>query len=72
MGDDGSSVELTTEAVELSKGMLDIIGAYGMDAGADVRDVHSGPSSQSRSPERILASADRGTSEAVRPRVASG
>ena len=37
MGDQRSSVELA--AAELSKGMLGIIGAYGMAAGAEVRVV---------------------------------
>jgi hypothetical protein len=72
MGHNGSSVELTTEAVELSKGMLEIIGAYGTHAGADVRDVHLRASSQAPPTERILASADRDTGEGIHPRAASG
>ena len=54
MGDNSSNVELATEAVELSEGMLGIIGAYGMPAGADVRDVQLKAASPSR--ERVLAS----------------
>ena len=69
MADDTSSAELTTEAVELGEGMLGIIGAYGMRPGVDVRDLYLKVASESPTQERTLASADRETSEAVRPRA---
>jgi hypothetical protein len=69
MGDKRSSAERTA-AVELSKGMLDIIGAYGVCAAGDVRADDA--KACSPPPERILASADGGTSEGVRPRSATG
>ena len=62
-----SSGELSTETVELSEGMLGIIGAYGMHAGADVRDLYLKAASQSPLPERTLAPADGDTNEGVRP-----
>ena len=61
-----SSGELSTEIVELSEGMLRIIGAYGMHAGADVRDLHL-KASQSPPPERPLTPADGDTNEGVSP-----
>ena len=60
MGDDMSSTELTTEAVQLSKGMLGLIGAYGMNAALDVRDLGLRAASQSTPPEPGRASADTG------------
>ena len=69
MGDNRSSAELTTEAVELSEGMLRIIGAYGMHGGADVRDLSMKAASQSPPPERIFATADGETTEGARPRA---
>jgi hypothetical protein len=68
MGDTMSSTELTPETVELSEGMLGLIGAYGMNAGLDVRDLHLQGASESPPAERALASADTSASEGVRPR----
>jgi hypothetical protein len=68
MGDTMSSTELTPETVELSEGMLGLIGAYGMNAALDVRDLHLQGASESPPPERALASADTSASEGVRPR----
>jgi hypothetical protein len=56
MGDNSSSAERVTDAVELSKEMLDLIRAYGAGAAGDVRD--SDPKTFSPQPERLLASAD--------------
>ena len=56
MGDNSSSVEFAAEAVELSEGMLGIIGAYGMAAGPDVRPVQLKAAEPSR--KRVLVSAD--------------
>ena len=39
MGDEMTSHDVTTESVQLSEGMLGIIGAYGMHAALDVRDL---------------------------------
>lgn len=74
MGNKRSSAERTTGAAELSKGMLEIIGAYGTQSGADVRgaDLKSSSRSQSPSPQRMLACADRDTSEGIRPRARAG
>jgi hypothetical protein len=69
MGDTMSSAELTTEAVELSEGMLGLIGAYGMHTGLDVRDLYLKAASESPPPECSLASADSNTGEGVRPRA---
>jgi hypothetical protein len=62
-----SGAEHTTETVELSEGMLGLIGAYGMHAALDVRDLYLKASSEP--PERGRASADTHTSEGVRPRA---
>jgi|SoiMethySBSTD1v2_1073268.scaffolds.fasta_scaffold1188621_1 hypothetical protein len=51
-----SRVELEDEAEELSEGMLGIIGAYGMAAGAEVRVVPL--KAASPPPERVLVPAD--------------
>jgi hypothetical protein len=69
MGDNRSGAELTTEAVELSEGMLGIIGAYGMHAALDVRDLYRKAASESPPAEHSLAAADTSTSEGVRPRA---
>ena len=50
-----TSAELTTESVELSDGMLGIIGAYGMRAALDVRDLGRKTASESASTEHGLA-----------------
>ena len=68
-GDAMSSTELTPENVELSEGMLGLIGAYGMNAAIDVRDLHPKGASESPPPERALASADTSASEGVLPRA---
>ena len=70
MGDDRSSAEGTPDAVGLSKGMLDIIGAYVVRAESEVRD--DDPKALSLPPERLPASGDVGTREGVRPRAATG
>ena len=70
MGDNMSGAELTTETVELSEGMLALIGSYGMDAALDVRVRYLNAASESPLPERTLSSADPSTSEGVRPRAA--
>jgi len=62
-----SSTELTNEAVELGEGMLGLIGAYGMHAALDIRDLQLTAAAKSPPPEPGLASADTDTSEAVRP-----
>ena len=67
MADNMSSAEPTTETVELSEGMLGLIGAYGMHAALDVRDLYAKAASQSPPPERSLPSADTFSSEVVRP-----
>jgi hypothetical protein len=53
MGDNVSSPELMTESVELSEGMLGIIGAYGMRSALDVRDLRA---DAERPPERSIPS----------------
>jgi len=53
MRDKSSSVELA--AVELSKGMLGLIGAYGMAAGAEVRVIPL--KAATPPPERVSADA---------------
>ena len=62
-----SSTELASETVELSKGMLGIIGAYGMHAAIDVRDLYPKIAAESPPPEPSLVSADTDTSEGVPP-----
>jgi hypothetical protein len=62
-----SSPELMTESVELSDGMLGIIGAYGMRSALDVRDLY--PKAGSPPPERSLVSVAVGHSGDVRPKV---
>jgi len=42
-----AGTELTTETVELSDGILGIIGAYGMHAALDVRDLYWKSASES-------------------------
>ena len=69
MGENRSSAELPTEAVELSEGMLRIIGAYGVHGGAGVRDLSVKAASQSPPPEPTLVYADDDTSEGARPRA---
>jgi len=54
MGDKSLSVELA--AAELSKGMLGLIGAYGITAGAEVRVVAL--KAASPPPERVPADAE--------------
>jgi hypothetical protein len=56
MGDNSSSVELGAAAVELSEGILRIIGAYGIAAGGDVRVIQ--PKAATPPRERVLVSAD--------------
>ena len=63
-----SSTELTPETVELSEGMLGLIGAYGMHAALDVRALRPNVVPESP-PERSLASADTYAGEGVRPRA---
>jgi hypothetical protein len=61
-----SSTELTTEAVELGEGMLGLIGAYGMHAVLDVRDLQPKTTSKSSPRKRGPASTDTDTGEDVR------
>jgi len=64
-----SSTELTIEAVELGEGMLGLIGAYGMHAALDLRDLQPKGASESSPPELGLASSSTNTSEGARPRA---
>lgn len=66
MGDKVSSSELTTESVQLSDGMLGIIGAYGMRSAFEVRDLY--PKAESPS-EGSIPSVAADTSRGLRPKV---
>jgi hypothetical protein len=61
-----SSVELTTERSELSGGILGIIGAYGMQAALDVRDLYRKPTSESSVGRGPLATGEESASAFVR------
>jgi hypothetical protein len=69
MGDSSSSEGLAAEAVELSEGMLGIIGAYGMAARADVGNVQLKAAKPSPARERVLVSAAGNTSAGLRTRA---
>lgn len=69
MGDSSSNEELAAEAVELSEGMLGIIGAYGMAARADVGNVQLKAAKPSPARERVLVSAAGNTSAGLRTRA---
>jgi hypothetical protein len=58
MGDEMTSDEVTTESVQLSQGMLGIIGAYGMHSALDVRDLDRRTARESAAREHGLPSAD--------------
>ena len=58
MGDAMTSDEVTTESVQLSQGMLGIIGAYGMHSADDVRDLDRRTARGSAAGEHEPATAD--------------
>ena len=68
-GGEMARAELTTESVELSDGMLGIIGAYGMRAALDVRDLYRKTACESASTEHRLASADIHASAGAAPKA---
>ena len=55
MGDEMTSVEVTTEGVQLSEGMLGIIGAYGMHSALDVRNLDRRTARESAASEHATA-----------------
>ena len=58
MGERMTSVECTIESVQLSEGMLGIIGAYGIHSALDVRDLDRRTARESAAREHRLATAD--------------
>ena len=71
MGDEMTSHEVTTESVQLSQGMLGIIGAYGMHSALDVRDLDRRTAGESAAREHALPTV-AGYARANAPAQASG